>query len=310
MKAASQHPPLIGDYYFQCRTQGHARYIVSIFLGRWERWRGDWALMQADVHDLLTLPVAAPTLDRAKWVKDPGLESGFDPVLDQIWYLAKNSLTLLMVLHDFMSKRLTPLQDQPRPALMYTRVNDIMQLDRRPGSSLDEDLLAASLKALTTDRFLAELMVSLAACEPICMNQAMRTALLAAMSTLDDVDIALVQRGDLSHGVVIHGDGVLGGAAGGRGQGGGPAGVRGGSSADDRGGPVGGGPAGGQGGDPTGGFSPALAPVKGKDKHVWVVLDDDEVSSDEDAPLQKQLRLSSTVGGSSGSAPARPMWRQ
>jgi hypothetical protein len=74
-------------------------------------------------------------------VKDPGLELGFNPVLDRIRYLAENGLTSLMVLHDFLSKCLTPLQDRPHPAWMYTGVNDIMQQDRRPGSSLDEDLL-------------------------------------------------------------------------------------------------------------------------------------------------------------------------
>jgi hypothetical protein len=39
---------------------------------------------------------------------------------------------------------------------------------------------------------------------------------------------------------------------------------------------------------------------------VRVVLDDDEVSFDEDAPLQKRLWLSSSAGGSSGFAPAVP----
>jgi hypothetical protein len=57
-----------------------------------------------------------------------------------------------MVLHDFLLKRLAPLQDQShRPAWMYTGVNNIMRLDREPGSSLGDTLLAASLKALTTD---------------------------------------------------------------------------------------------------------------------------------------------------------------
>jgi hypothetical protein len=37
---------------------------------------------------------------------------------------------------------------------------------------------------------------------------------------------------------------------------------------------------------------------------VSIVLDDDEVLSDEDAPLQKRLWLSSAISGSSGSAPA------
>jgi hypothetical protein len=102
-----------------------------------------------------------------------------------------------MVLHDFLSKRLAPLQDRShRPAWMYTGVNDIMRLDRWPGSSLDDVLLAARLKALTTDQFLAELMVPAAACEPISTNQAVRTALLVIMPTLDDINITPVQRGD------------------------------------------------------------------------------------------------------------------
>jgi hypothetical protein len=37
MKDASQHPPLIGGYYFQHWTQGHAHYITPVSPGRWER---------------------------------------------------------------------------------------------------------------------------------------------------------------------------------------------------------------------------------------------------------------------------------
>jgi hypothetical protein len=53
---------------------------------------------------------------------------------------------------------------------MYTGVNDIMRLDRGPRSTLDKDLLAASLKALTMDQFSAELVVLPVACEPIYVN--------------------------------------------------------------------------------------------------------------------------------------------
>jgi hypothetical protein len=152
LKAVSPRPPLISGHYFQRWTPGHARYITPVSLGRWERWREDWALVQADVHDRLTLPGGGPTLDHIEWGKDPDLEQGFDPVLDQTQYLAENGVTSLMVLHDFLSKRLAPLQDRShRPAWMYTGVNDIMRLDHGPGSSLGDTLLAASLKALTTD---------------------------------------------------------------------------------------------------------------------------------------------------------------
>jgi hypothetical protein len=75
---------------------------------------------------------------------------------------------------------------------MYTGVNDIMRLDRGPASSLHEDLLAVSLKALTTNQFSVELMVPPGICEPICVNQVARIALLVAMPTLDDVDITPV----------------------------------------------------------------------------------------------------------------------
>jgi hypothetical protein len=149
--------------------------------------------VQANIHDRLTLPIGGPTLDRTEGGKDPGLEPGFDPVLDRIQCLAENSLTSLMVLHNFLSKCLAPLQDRShRLAWMYTEVNDIMRLDRGPGSSLGDALLAPSLKPLTTDQPSAELMTPAAACEPLCVKQAARIALLAIMPTLDDIDIAPV----------------------------------------------------------------------------------------------------------------------
>jgi hypothetical protein len=68
--------------------------------------------MQVDTHDRLVIPAAAPTLNRAEWGKDPGLESGFDLVLDRIQYLVESGLTSLMVMHNFLSRRLAPLQDR------------------------------------------------------------------------------------------------------------------------------------------------------------------------------------------------------
>jgi hypothetical protein len=64
---------------------------------------------------------------------------------------------------------------------MYTRVNDIMQLDHGLGSSLGDTLLVVSLKALTTYQPSAELMMPLASYEHLCMNQAARTAMLTIM---------------------------------------------------------------------------------------------------------------------------------
>jgi hypothetical protein len=255
--------------------------------------------VQADAHDRLVIPAAAPTLDRAEWGKDPGLESGFNSVLDRIQYLAESGLTSLMVLHDFLSKCHASLQDRAtRPAWMYTGVNDIMRLERGPGSSLNGELLAACLKALTTDQFSAELVTPLASCGAICMDQAARTALLAMMPMLDDVDITVVQRGDLSRGVTIPGATVTGGRGGttGGGRGGRPIGS----------GSVGDGLAGGRG--RGGSSSPSSTPAFGKGKGVSmrVVHDDDEVSSDEDEPLQARLRSLFPTGRSSSLGTASP----
>jgi hypothetical protein len=61
---------------------------------------------------------------------------------------------------------------------------------------VNDVLLATSLKALTTDQFSTELVVPAAVCEPLYANQVARTTLLVIMLTLDDVNIAPVQRGD------------------------------------------------------------------------------------------------------------------
>jgi hypothetical protein len=45
-----------------------------------------------------------------------------------------------------------------------------MWMEQGPGSSLDKALLATCLKALTADQFLADLVVPVAVCEPICAN--------------------------------------------------------------------------------------------------------------------------------------------
>jgi hypothetical protein len=101
-------------------------------------------------------------------------------------------------------------------------------------------------------------------------------ALLVAMPTLDVVDIAVVQRGDLSCGVTIPGATVTSG--------------RGGTTGGGRGGRA-----------PRGPGSPSSAPAlsKGKGVSARVVHNDDEVSFDEDEPLQVRLRSRFPAGGSS-----------
>jgi hypothetical protein len=124
------------------------------------------------------------------------------------------------------------------------------------------------------------------------------TTLLATMPTLDDIDIAVVQRGDLSRGMTISEATVTGGRCGttGGGRGGRPVGS----------GLAGGGLAGGRGRGGSGSPSSAPALGKGKGVSVRVIHDDDEVSFDEDEPLQARLRSLFSAGGSSSLGTASP----
>jgi hypothetical protein len=147
------------------------------------------------------LPTIAPTLHRADWGKDPDLELGFNPILEQIRFLVENGLASLMVMHEYLSKRIVPLQASTHPTWVYTRVNDTTRLERGAGSILNDGTLALSLTKLALVSFLADLVTPPAVCQPICMDQVAKTALLRIMPMLDDVDIAVVQRGDQTCGV-------------------------------------------------------------------------------------------------------------
>jgi hypothetical protein len=59
-------------------------------------------------------------------------------VLGRIQILAESGLSSMMVLHDFLSKHITPLQDCSRPTWLYIGVNDATRLERGDGSNLDD----------------------------------------------------------------------------------------------------------------------------------------------------------------------------
>jgi hypothetical protein len=67
LRPVNKQPPHLGDYYFQHRMKGPSKYITALSLGRWERWRGDWVLVQIDAHERLTLPTAALMAPRVNW---------------------------------------------------------------------------------------------------------------------------------------------------------------------------------------------------------------------------------------------------
>jgi hypothetical protein len=81
LRPVNKQPPCLGGYYFQHQTKGPSKYIAALSLGRWERWREDWVLVQTDAHERLTLSTAAPIAPHVDWEQDPGLEPVFNWVL-------------------------------------------------------------------------------------------------------------------------------------------------------------------------------------------------------------------------------------
>jgi hypothetical protein len=194
----NRQPPHLDDYYFQHQTKGPLKYIVVLNPGRWGHLREDWVLVQIDAHERLMLSTATPMAPRIDKEQDPGLEPVFNPVLGRIQILVESGLTSMMVLHDYVSKRIVPLQERTHPAWHYTGVNDVTWLECGDGSALGEEALALVMGKLSPDPSSHDFVTPLASCQPLCMDQATRTLLLVVMPSMDGVSIALIQRGDQS----------------------------------------------------------------------------------------------------------------
>jgi hypothetical protein len=104
----------------------------------------------------------------------------------------------MMVLHDYVSKRITPLQEHTRPTWLYTRVNDITQLERGDGSVPRGEALVLMMGKLSPDPSSHDFVTPPASFQPLCVDQAARLMLLVAMPSMDDIGIALTQKGDQS----------------------------------------------------------------------------------------------------------------
>jgi hypothetical protein len=95
-----------------------------------------------------------------------------------------------MVLHDFLSKCITPLKDRTWPAKLYTGLNDITCLEHGYRSNLESDVLAVTLSKFSTDLNSHDFVTPPKLCVPICQNQPARSLLLSKMSSFVDIDLA------------------------------------------------------------------------------------------------------------------------
>jgi hypothetical protein len=70
----------------------------------------DWVIVQADIHDRLVLSTEVPMGKRDGWEKVSELQRDYEPMIKRIKLLVAEGLTLMMVLFNFLLKRIAPLQ--------------------------------------------------------------------------------------------------------------------------------------------------------------------------------------------------------
>jgi hypothetical protein len=155
-------------------------------------------LVQTNAHERLVLPTTVPKALHADWEQDFRLEPAFNLVLGRIRILAECGPSSMMVLHNFLSKHIRPLQDRSRPAWLYTMVNDATWLKHDDSLNLDDTALASLLGKLSPDLSSHDLVTPRTPCQPLCLDQAMRVMLLVSMPLMDDIGIATIHRGDQS----------------------------------------------------------------------------------------------------------------
>jgi hypothetical protein len=97
------------------------------------------------------LLTTAPMTPHVDWEQDPDLKLVFNPVLGRIQILAEGGLISMMMMYDYVSKRITPLQEHTYPTWLYTRVNDVMWLECGNRFVLGEEALALVMGKLSPD---------------------------------------------------------------------------------------------------------------------------------------------------------------
>jgi hypothetical protein len=193
-------------FYFQLKHGMSSSYISAFSSAKWEDWRTDWVIAMTDANDRLELPTRGPLLDRNSWKARPSLPAELDPVLDRVKVLARGCLTLMMVLGDFLRRRIAPLQQRSRMVCMFTGVNDCSRIERGAGMDLSDAELEVLIRGMIGEAYALELLVLPRGINALCEDQGMRMAIQASLPTLDDGGLAVRQvRGDPNRGIQIPG---------------------------------------------------------------------------------------------------------
>jgi hypothetical protein len=123
------------------------------------------------------------------WEESWKLHVAYEPVIERIKHLTRHGWSAMMVLHDFLLRWITPLQDHAHSAWMYTREGDTTCMECDRDSDLTPDVLGTLLGRLSPDLSSANFVTPPAVYAPMCSDQATRMRLLRELPMLDDIDI-------------------------------------------------------------------------------------------------------------------------
>jgi hypothetical protein len=70
------------------------------------------------------LPTESATGKCSDWEEVLKLHRAYKPIIERIKHLMSHGLTSMMVMHNFLSRRITPLQDRVHLVWMYTGESD------------------------------------------------------------------------------------------------------------------------------------------------------------------------------------------
>jgi hypothetical protein len=112
-------------------------------------------------------------------------------VIERIKYLDDRGLSSMMVLSDFLSRRIAPLQSRIRPVCQFTWEGNTTRLERGCGSDLAPDVLRTLLGKLSPSPSSTDFVTPLLVCVPLCSDQVMQMRLLRELPILDENGIAV-----------------------------------------------------------------------------------------------------------------------
>jgi hypothetical protein len=100
------------------------------------------------------------------------------PMVERIKHLAGHGLSSMMVLSDFLSRHIAPLQSRICLAWQFTGEGDTTWLECSHGSELAPDMLRTLLRKLSPDPSSTDFITPPLVCVPLCSDQVMQTRLL------------------------------------------------------------------------------------------------------------------------------------